>query len=183
MNNKILISVVIVLSILLACSPKGDSGEPESASTTADVGSATERPNAEPAVGPGKGHAKGKLNRRTWVVYEYSELDTEHVAPGDAFRIQKTGNSYKLKALTALHKRWSKPANFMVDLVEGTDDLLCGQVELAGHTEGQEHVLKFNELDADKLEVQIEIFDVSKSLEDQCEPSTPIHGGRAHAEN
>lgn len=183
MKNKILIGVTTVLFVLLGCTPPESAESPEPQQEPAPEVSKPEQGAVERAAIHGKGHAAGDPNRRTWVVFRLAQPEDEHIGFGDAFRIQKTGPNYKLIPLDALRSRWSKPPTFSPNLVEGGADLLCGQINLPGHAAEQDHVFKFVELSSDELDVQIEIFDATKSLEEQCDISAPIHGGRAHAEN
>ncbi|MBT8096263.1 MAG: hypothetical protein KJO95_06040 [Gammaproteobacteria bacterium] len=183
MKNKVLLGMPIVLSFLLACGPTDSGQAQESDQNPADTNVAGNPESAERARPNGKGHSKGNPNRRTWVVYDYDPLEQEHMWIGDAFRIQKTGGTYKLKAFQLLRDRWGKPNNFMLDLVEGDDDLLCGHVVIDDHSDDENHVFKFELLSDQKLDVHVEIYDATKSLEEQCTLSGPIHGGRAHAEN
>ena len=107
-------------------------------------------------------------------------MENPHLVVGDAFRIRRTRSDHKLVPLTWLCGRWKVRGEFEVDLVEGTEGLLCGKVVLPGGGQGKDRVFKLQGDGKDRMNIWIEVLE---SDEWECTEIEHKHGGTAHAEN
>jgi len=108
-------------------------------------------------------------------------MTNPHLDVGDAFRIRWTRDNHKLEPLTWL--RETRSVSDDVDLVESPDDMLCGKVVLIEHDEYTDHLFRFQQKEADVVEIAVTKFDDDIPLEKQCTEIEHKHGGVAHAEN
>jgi len=169
-NSKLLVVITILASVLLAgCADKNTAAkvDPKAAAKTAKIDELT----------------SGSSGWRTWVVYKTDTPDKKHMVPGNAFRLKKTGDGYRLRPLNTLRGHWGKPAGFEVDMIvaDGEKPILCGVVVVPDHSVVEEtHYILIEWIDSDFIEVTYEIED--EKVPDQC-TSRGTHGGRAHAQN
>jgi hypothetical protein len=186
MNNNILIAVIVLLLVLLTLQWFDNKESVETPIVVSDTAEISDRPAIAEAPGADDAAdvlAKGSSNRRTWVIHEADQPDNEHIGIGDAFRIIKAGSSRKLKPLTQLKNRWKKSGGFEVDLIKSPHPLLCGSIVLDPHPGTMKHLIVIRSDGPDGLIVDYEIYDDGLTLEENCQPISGTHGGRAHAEN
>ena len=166
MNNKVLIAIIIVLAALLVWVWMGQRID------GSQIGGINDVPPPCP-----------ESASKTYSVYETDHAADEHIGAYDTFKINKTGSTYKLIPLTQMRNRWGKSPGFVVDLVVGPDNRLCGKVTLNGHTANQNHLYNIKDYGADKKEVVIEDFRDGETLPQNCDVVENTHGGIAHAES
>lgn len=180
MNNKWLIGIIVVLLALLVWDRIGTSEKIDPAvptEATSAITATKDKPDSIADI------STGKPDRRTWVIFKTEQPANEHIGFGDAFRIIKTGPTYKLLPLTLLRKRWHKTSGFVVNLEESPAGLLCGNVNLTPHSEDPtSHLLVIKPEGPDELQVDYEVFDDTKTVIEQCVEVSGTHKGRAHAE-
>lgn len=183
MNNKVLIGIIIILLVLLAWVGMDRAKEPVPSSQTGAKTEAAQQAPATVEIDAVDDLSVGRASHRTWVVYRTDQPANEHIGAGDAFRINKTGSTYKLIPLFLLRNRWIKPANFVLDLVKSPAGLLCGMVELTPHSSDPKHLIILEPKGPNELQVDYELFDEDQTVLDQCVSVAGTHAGRAHAEN
>jgi hypothetical protein len=170
MNSKFLIVMLVLVSMLLVgCSSKT---KPGTASTKAST--KTEKIDQM---------TKGNQGWRTWIIYKTDTPDQKHMTPGDAFRLKKTGDGYRLQPLNVLKGRWEKADGFTIKMTvaNGAQPILCGVVVVPGHSAVEEsHYILVKWISDDFIEVTYERED--DAVPDQC-VTRSTHGGRAHAQN
>ena len=186
MNNKILIAVIVLLVLALIWQRIDNKESAESPIVESEMAEVSDM--AAVSGGPGADDAadalaRGSSGHRTWVIQGADQPDNEHIGIGDAFRIIKTGNDRKMKPLSLLRNRWNKAGGFQVNLIKTSHPLLCGSIVLDPHTGTMKHLVVIKSDGPDGLIVDYEVFDDTMTLEEQCQPISGTHGGRAHAEN
>ena len=132
-----------------------------------------------------------RFARRTWVIYQEDLGDGLHLAPGDAFRLRhRNRRDFFLIPLRSLRNRWNMEGDAddnRIPLVVGSDgSRLCGMVEMPNHADADEraHLLVISPRDSNnEIYVDLELYDDSRDLVDQCDDIEDTHRGRAHGEN
>lgn len=180
MNNKILMGIIVVLVVLLAWVWTDRATVSELVEQTGQVEVALDQPPQDGEPGVANDFSVGRPDHRTWVVYEAADMENPHLVVGDAFRIRWTRSDHKLVPLTRLRERWSVSVEFEVDLVEGSNGVLCGKVVLTGDDQGKDYVLKLQGDGKDRMNIEIAVLE---SDEWKCTDVNQKHGGTAHAEN
>jgi len=163
MKSKVHVLIVAVFMLMLIASLFGCASKPIGANT--------------PVL------AKGDTTRRTWVVVRTFGPADQHIAKGDGFRLSYANGSFILVPLSPLRSRWGQSAGYVVALVKGSGDFVCGKVTIKNHGSAKDHVVKIKAKSADELQMDYEVFDATKSLVAQCNAIAFTHRGRAHAEN
>lgn len=166
MKNIIAIPTLALVSVLLGASGLGAT---ETEEPMAERSEAVMSARADSA-------SRGNPNHRTWVVDATNDPGGPHIRTGDAFRLLKTGNHYKLKPLNRLKGRWSVASSYEADLEEITPELLCGEVKNNNH-DPNPHLLKILLVNDEEMELEF----VDPAVGDCTSSNT--HGGTAHAQN